>query len=390
MFLLAIILCFITGHIQNDIVTPAFSDMKNYFDVSPAVFHLISSSFSVGICLGGVFLGAISDFFGYKRVLTWGLVIMFLANIVNILAPNISILIIARFFQGVGCSAPIIICVAMIFEHYKKEQARQLVGLNNGIITFAKSFAPIIGAFVNNFWGWQVNFIILTILSFMALLMNIKCLPSGKKNINKVSFNGMLTGILQNYVFLLRDKAMVFYIIVLGFIACSLITFTIGAPIIYMEYLAVSKANYGFHQSIIWFVFGAFCILNQCFIKYFQVVRVRNIAFAVLAVSLLMLNITYYSDVDVAQNYTVWMTLYAAGAGVLITIIFTDAMLLHKKLKGAKSSLIASCRALFVAVAAGLAGYFFDGTMLPLIMIITSLGSIAMLFYYFLISRIQN
>jgi DHA1 family bicyclomycin/chloramphenicol resistance-like MFS transporter len=386
-FLFSIILCFITGHIQNDFVTPAFLDMKNDFNVSPAIFHLISSSFSVGLCLGGLLLGAVADFFGYKKVLSWGLALLVIANLFNIAAYSIEVLIVSRFFQGIGCSAPIIICVAMIFEHCQKDQSRQLVGLNNGIITYAKSFAPIFGAFVNNIWGWEINFLILCILSAMAFLMNLRCLPCDKKVADKVSFSKILAGILQNYIFILRDKSMVLYIIVLGFIACSLITFTIGAPIIYMESLSVSKVNYGFHQSIIWFVFGSCCILNNFFTKIFQVAKVRNIAFLVLAGSLLMLNITYYSGINEARIYTVWMTLYAAGAGVLITIIFTDAMLLHKEMKGAKSSLIASCRALFVAIAAGAAGYFFNGTMLPLILIITSLGSIAMLFYYFLINR---
>jgi len=386
MFLLAIILCFVTGHIQNDIVTPAFTDMKDYFNVNPALFHLISSSFSAGICLGGVFLGAISDFFGYKKVLSWGLLIMLLANITNVMAVNFSILIISRFFQGVGCAAPIIICVAIIFEHYKKEQSTQLVGLNNGVITFSKSLAPIIGAFVNSFWGWQIIFLILATLSLIVLLLNLKFMPTDKAIANNIPFNLILACIFQNYTFLLRDKSMVLYIIVLGFIACSLITFTIGAPIIYIESLSVSKASYGLHQSIIWFVFGSCCILNNFFTKFFQVIKIRNLAFMILVVSLIMLNITYFSGVNKAQIYTIWMTLYAAGAGVLITIIFTDAMLLHQKLNGGKSSLISSCRALFVALSTGVAGYLFNGTMLPLILIITFLSIVAMVSYKLIIN----
>ena len=385
MFLIAIIACFIAGHIQNDFVTPAFADIKNHFRVSPAVFHLISSSFSAGLCIGGLVIGAVADFFGYKKVLNLGLLLLIIANLLNIYAPSLDILILSRFCQGIGCSAPIIICAAIIFEHCSKDESRQLVGLNNGVITYAKSLAPIMGAYVNDFGNWKLNFLLLSTLSALAFVLNIKFVPEDNKAQTHSSLKATLSSIFRNYLFLLQDKKMILYIFSLGFLACSLITFTIGAPIIYIEHLSISKSVYGFHQAVIWFVFGSCCIINRFLIKFFQVIKLRNIAFILVLIATLLLNIFYFRGFGEAKIFTACMALYAGAAGILITIMFADAMFLFQEIKGTKSSLIASCRAMFVAIAAGLAGYFFNGTLLPLIIIITCLTTLAVLSYYFIV-----
>ena len=66
-FLPILIIGLIIGHIQNDLISPSFPDMLDFFHTTPQIFHLIHSSYSLGINIGGFFLGPLSDLFGRKK-----------------------------------------------------------------------------------------------------------------------------------------------------------------------------------------------------------------------------------------------------------------------------------------------------------------------------------
>ena len=82
---------------------------------------------------------------------------------------------------------------------------------------------------------------------------------------------------------------------------------------------------------------------------------------------------------------TLSMMICSASFAILITILFTDAMSLHPHVKGASSSIIASTRTLLVAITIALAGYFFNGTIVPLTIMITILLSLTVIIYIFII-----
>ena len=391
-FFLILIACFVIGHIQNDLISPSFPDMLDFFHTTPRMFHLISSSYSLGVNIGGFFLGPLSDLFGRKKTLLSGLILLVIGCTGSMLSTNIYSLICLRFIVGVGASAPIVICVAMLFDVYSKQQAQRIVGINNSILTFAKALAPIIGGYLNVLINWQINFLLLSIstITIIILIMlymqetsksQIDNLPKPSKN-----FKNNSKKMFKNYLLLLSDQSMVAYICILGFMACALITYTVGAPIVYIKYLHVAKKVYGFHQGVVWAVFGLFCFLNHYLIKYTNILLTRKLGFILMIIGCISLNITAHFYVT-PLLITFSMMLCSAGFALLITMLFTDAMSLYSKLRGASSSVIAFFRNLFVAVSVAIAGYFFNGTILPLTYIISTLVILVILIYIILINK---
>jgi hypothetical protein len=98
-----------------------------------------------------------------------------------------------------------------------------------------------------------------------------------------------------------------------------------------------------------------------------------------------LLNYTAYIS-TIPYLITLSMMICSASFAILITILFTDAMSLHPDIKGASSSIIASMRTLLVAIAIALAGYFFNGTIIPLTVIITVLLGLTIIIYAFIIA----
>ena len=307
------------------------------------------------------------------------------------LSSNIYYLICFRFFQGIGTAAPMVVCVAMVFDVCNKEKARTFVGLKNGILTFGKAIAPVVGGYLGLLMGWQFNFLLITIFASISILfVSIFINETYKYTQNFSQKNssqliGNLRQIYKNYVFLLSDKIMVAHLFVLGFMACSIITFTVGASIIYINHLGVGKSVYGYYQGAIWATFGVFCFLTRYIIKYTNISVAKKIGFTLMIIGCSSLNYSTYIFTT-PHFITLSMMICSASFAILITILFTDAMSLHPHIKGASSSIIASTRTLLVTIAVALAGYFFNGTIVPLTAIITILLGLTIIIYAFIIN----
>ena len=390
LFFLIIAFCFVVGHVQNDLISPTFPDMIKFFNTSSSIFHLMSSSYSLGVGIGSLFLGSISDYAGRKRTLLIGLFLLISGCLCSMLSSNINYLICFRFFQGIGTSAPMVVCIAMVFDVCNKEKARTFIGLKNGILTFGKAIALVIGGYLGLLISWQFNFLLITIFASLSILLvsifideTYKSTPNtSQKNVNHLIHN--LRQICKDYAFLLSDKIMMAYLFVLGFMACSIITFTLGASIIYINHLDVSKSTYGYHQGGVWAVFGVFCFLTHYIIKFTNISITKKIGFALMAIGCTSLNYTAYVFTT-PYFITLSMMICSASFAILITILFTDAMSLHPHIKGASSSIIASTRTFLVTINVALAGYFFNGTIIPLTIMVTTLLSLTVIIYIFVI-----
>ena len=89
LFFTIIALCFVVAHTQNDLISPTFPDMIIFFKTTPNIFHLTSSSFSLGVSIGGLLFGPISDYMGRKFTLLIGLTMLLLGCLCGMLTSNI-------------------------------------------------------------------------------------------------------------------------------------------------------------------------------------------------------------------------------------------------------------------------------------------------------------
>lgn len=85
-----------------DAYLPAFSRMSADLGVSASTTQLTLTMFLVGVALGQLSIGVLSDRFGRRPLLLWGSVLAFVAGAGAALAPGVGLLLVARFFQGLG------------------------------------------------------------------------------------------------------------------------------------------------------------------------------------------------------------------------------------------------------------------------------------------------
>jgi len=377
-----------TAHVQNDLISPAFPDMITFFKTTPRILYLSSTTFSLGVGIGGLFFGPLSDFIGRKKALMTGFILISNSCLLEACSNSIYYIILLRFLQGIGTAGPMVVCVAIIFDHYDSKKAGQIVGYKNGVLTFGKSIASVIGGYLNTTFDWRINFIVIMCMSLLCLAMVFFFVKESNnktsEKLEKINIIEQIRIIFKNFVFLLSDKLMIGYLISLGSMSCILLTYTICSSVIFITYLGVEKSTYGYYQASVWISFGVVSVLSGSITNYFGLAYSKFIGFTTAILGVISLNIAAYLVID-PLLITVSMILCSGGFGLIINILFTRAMSLHPNLRGASSSMIAFTRTVLLAINVGLSGIFSNGTIVPLTIIITVLAFISILIYVFVI-----
>ena len=153
-----------------------------------------ATPFLAGLVVGGYALtqavfqvpfGMMSDKFGRKQVLLFGLIIFIIGSVIAALSDNIYMLLIGRFLQGAGAIGSVV--SAMIADLVKEEQRAHAMAIMGGTIAMSFAAAMIIAPIVGGNWGIDKLFWLTAILSVMAITILFTAVPQPPKIVHSYS-----------------------------------------------------------------------------------------------------------------------------------------------------------------------------------------------------------
>lgn len=142
-----------------DAMLPALPVMAA--DLSPDApngVQLVVTIFVLGLGVGTLFTGPLSDRFGRKPVVLWGAIIYIASAALAAQADSLEVLLIARLVQGLGASAPRVVAMAIIRDLFVGRQMAQIMSFVMIVFTLAPAVAPLIGAQLVALAGWPAIF----------------------------------------------------------------------------------------------------------------------------------------------------------------------------------------------------------------------------------------
>ena len=169
-----------------------------------------ATPFLAGLVVGGYALtqavfqvpfGMMSDKFGRKQVLLFGLIIFIIGSVIAALSDDIYMLLIGRFLQGAGAIGSVV--SAMIADLVKEEQRAHAMAIMGGTIAMSFAAAMIIAPAVGGNWGIDKLFWLTAILSAMAITILFTAVPQPPKIVH--SYSEEESTFLQVF----KDKALV-------------------------------------------------------------------------------------------------------------------------------------------------------------------------------------
>ncbi|MDU0347406.1 multidrug effflux MFS transporter [Actinomyces sp. MRS3W] len=225
-----------------DAYLPAFNQMAADLGISASTTQLTLTAFLVGVALGQLSIGVLSDRFGRRPLLLWGSVLAFVAGVGTALAPSAAVLLAARFLQGLGGAAGMVLGRAVISDRSRGITAAQALSLVMAIQGIAPVIAPILGGALVGPVGWRG--ILGVVAAFQGILVLLvaawvpETLPAEQRH--EGGFGVLAQGARE----LGKDHVFVRLIIINALVYALLTSYLSAAPFMLQGVLGMSTAAY--------------------------------------------------------------------------------------------------------------------------------------------------
>lgn len=159
-----------TAPLSIDMYLPSMPTLQTHFDADAAAVQLTLSTFFIGLAIGQLFYGPVSDRIGRLGPLYFGLSVYVLASLACVLAPTIEAFTVARLFQALGGCAGIVITRAIVRDRFAPQEMAQALSMLLMIMGAAPILAPVLGAQLLEYLGWQSIFAALAVFGALCLV----------------------------------------------------------------------------------------------------------------------------------------------------------------------------------------------------------------------------
>ncbi|MDJ0630358.1 MAG: multidrug effflux MFS transporter [Rhodobacter sp.] len=358
---------FATVAFSIDAMLPAMGEIADELSPdAPNRAQLIITSFVLGMGLGTLLTGPLSDSFGRKTVILCGAALYIFAAILAWAAPTLEFVLLARVLQGLGAAGPRVAALAIVRDLYEGRRMAQVMSFAMLVFTLVPAIAPLMGAGIIWLAGWRgifVAFVLFAVLTNLWLgLRQPETLAPENRRPFRVST--IASGIAE--VFALRQVVLTMAALSLAF-GVLFTTLSTTQQVFDLSFDAADSFPYWF--AVIALLSGTGSLLNARIVIRLGMRRVVRLTFATqLALSALMALITA-GGADgplFFALYVGWTTTIFFMAGLTIGNLNALGMEPLGHLAGLAASIIgsvATVAAVLIAVPIGLA---FDGTPLPL------------------------
>jgi MFS transporter, DHA1 family, multidrug resistance protein len=162
---------FATIAISIDAMLPALPEIAATLSPdAPNAAQLVVTSFVLGMGIGTLFTGPLSDAFGRKRVILVGSGLYALAALACYFAPSLEILLAARLLQGLASAAPRTVAIAMVRDLYSGREMARIMSFAMMIFTIVPAIAPLMGQGIIAIADWHAIFLAYILFSGITML----------------------------------------------------------------------------------------------------------------------------------------------------------------------------------------------------------------------------
>lgn len=230
------------GSFVNDMYIPTLPEMTRWFHCSVSVVQLGLTTGMIGLGVGQLILGPVSDKYGRKPVLVTTLILFIAAAVASVFSPTIHVFLTLRFFQGLGASGGYFLARTIPADTLAGRPLAKMMALIGAINGFAPAAAPVVGGAVADSLGWRGIFWILAGFSTLLLLIALplkESLPPSRR------FPGRLLKSFGEYKILLKNKKFIVHVLLKGAALGLLFSYISAAPFIIETHFGYTALEFG-------------------------------------------------------------------------------------------------------------------------------------------------
>ncbi|WP_253447405.1 multidrug effflux MFS transporter [Halomonas sp. Y3] len=373
------------GPLATDMYLPAMPAMAEALGTGPDRVQLTLSLYMAGFALAQLLCGPVSDRFGRRPVMIAGIALFLAASLLCALAPNIEWLLVGRFLQAFGGAAGPVLGRAAVRDIHGPLEAGRILSYMASTMALAPALAPVVGAGLLLFFGWESVFVVLALYAAVMLAVLVLLLPEPLPRERRQSIAPR--AILANFRLLLGQRTFIGYTLVNAAAFSGLFAYLSGSSFVLIEYLGVAPTLYGVLFTLIVAGFFAGTLVSGRYSH--RLGRDRLITRGTLICAA---GGAAMAGLALLGVHTPWAVVgphmvFMLGVGILMPQTMAGALAPNAQCAGAASSLFGFLQMSIAAVVGGLVGQFHDGSTRTLALTIGLMGLLSLASHLLLVRR---
>lgn len=328
--------------------------------------QFVLSAFFLGLGLGQMFYGPLSDRFGRKPAIQAGLVLFALGCLLSIFATSFSMMLAGRVLQGLGVAGPRIVTVAMVRDRYAGAAMAEIMSLIMTLFILVPALAPAIGQGFLFLGSWRLIFVMLLVVGLVCSLWLATRQPETLKPEHRrpLSISAIVGAALETC----RNRIAAGYALAAGLLFGAFLGYLSTAAQMFQIQYALGALFPAFFAALA-LAFGTASLLNSRLVMRLGMEPLTRAAIIGLASSSCLF---FLIAAAAAGHPPLWsLMLFFLFAFFCIGLLFGNLNALAMEplghIAGIAASMIGTVTTLISMLLGALIGLAYDGTVLPLI-----------------------
>ncbi|AVM60566.1 multidrug effflux MFS transporter [Haemophilus sp. oral taxon 036] len=231
------------GPFVVDLYLPSLPQLAQFFDTTTSMTQLTLTTAMIGLAVGQLLLGPMSDKFGRKIPLIISLLIYIISTILLIFSPNIETMIVLRAVQGLSSAGSVVISRAVATDLYRGREMTRFFGLLMMINGIAPIISPILGSLLLEYIGWKGVFFFLAIIGIVVLLF---CLRLKESLIIEKRLKGSVLSTFFTFGKIIKNRLFMSYVGIESFLLAAMFAYISASPFILQSFYGLSAFTFSF------------------------------------------------------------------------------------------------------------------------------------------------
>ncbi|RCV47919.1 multidrug effflux MFS transporter, partial [Marinitenerispora sediminis] len=230
------------GPLATDLYLPAFPQIAGDLGASEARIQLTLTSVMVGMALGQLVVGPLSDVWGRRLPLLVGIGVFTVASVLCAVAPSAGALVVLRFVQGLAGAAGAVVSRAVVRDLFEGDAAARFFSRLMLVVGLAPMLGPLLGGQLLLLGPWQLLFGVLAVSGAVSFVLVLVALP---ETLPVERRRGLDAGVLvRSFGGLLRDLGFVGPALTLGLNFAMTFTYISAFSFVSQEELGASAQEF--------------------------------------------------------------------------------------------------------------------------------------------------
>lgn len=362
------------GQAAVDIYLPSMPSMQAALHTSKDAIQLSLTIYTIGFGVSQLFYGPLSDRYGRRSILFFGMILSLLATVGCAFANTASTLITFRLIQGVGAGAASVLTRAILRDCFTGPKMSKIAGYMSIAWSLVPITAPVVGSYLQTFFGWRANFIFLLIFTALIFLLTWRWMPD--TNHDKRILNLHPVTIIKNYWTVLANiSSLRFAMGPMITFACTL-SYVTASPFLLQVDLGYSPIAFGWLSLLVSMSYLAGNIVNTRSLSKFNkmnIIRCGVILNMIGTVTMATLALLGYFNIYVL---VIPACIMIFSGGFLFANCMTSAMTPFINIAGTAAAIIGTIQMLGGSFASGIVSLLPLKSQLPLSILLVILSCI--------------